>query len=100
MNLRRIAIWGIAAAALVVVAALLFPFVALFFVMAFDSGDDMTWDDRRAYVKCEGAIAAPAKWPAAPADACRAMQMCQAEAKLSDNQRVSLEDAMRKAGCR
>jgi hypothetical protein len=99
MTVRRIAIWGIAAAALAMAAALLFPFAALFFVTAFDTGDDLTWDDRRAHVKCESAIASPAKWPAAPRDACRAMQMCAAEAALSASQRAALDQAIRKAGC-
>ena len=100
MAVRRIAIWGITAAALAALVALLWPFIALFIVMAFQSGDDMTWDDRRAYVKCEGAMADPKQWPGAPELACGAMNMCAAEAALSSPQRAALQEAMRKMGCK
>ena len=99
MTARRIAIWSITAAALVVLVALLWPFAALFIVMVLGPPDDITWNDRRAYVKCEGAIADPAKWPGSPRDACAAMNMCAAEAALSARQRAALDEAMRKAGC-
>src|SRR5262245_32566236 len=98
MNVRRIAIWGIVAAVLIAAAALLWPFVALFVVMVSEPPDDITWDDRRAYVKCEGAIAKPAMWPGAAGAACRAMNMCAAEAQLSASQRAALDQAIRKAG--
>ena len=100
MTARRIAIWSITAAALVVLVALLWPFAALFIVMVLGPPDDITWDDRRAYVKCEGAIAKPALWPGTSQAACRAMNMCAAEATLSAKQRTALDDAIRKAGCK
>jgi hypothetical protein len=68
--------------------------------MVLEPPDDITWDDRRAYVKCESAIADPAKWPGSPGTACAKMNMCAAEAVLSARQRAALDEAMRKVGCK
>lgn len=60
----------------------------------------VSWDSHGAYVKCEGAIAASAQWPAAPAAACRAMTMCANEATLTDAQGKALAGQMQKTpGC-
>jgi len=56
----------------------------------------VSWESHGAYVKCVGAIADAAQWPATPAAACQAMHLCANEASLSAGQTRALEERMRK----
>jgi hypothetical protein len=58
------------------------------------------WDAKNAYLKCEGAIADPAKWPPGARVACAAMNLCANEARLSEKQYDALLETMKKTpGC-
>jgi hypothetical protein len=60
----------------------------------------VSWDSHGGYVKCAGAIAGTAPWPAAPQAACEAMNLCANAATLSATETKALDDAMKKTkGC-
>jgi hypothetical protein len=53
---------------------------------------DISWDAKDAWSKCEGAIAGAIPWPTDPASARQAILMCANEAPLSEAQRQTLEN--------
>ncbi|WP_040639252.1 hypothetical protein [Microvirga lotononidis] len=55
----------------------------------------VSWENKNAYLKCEGAVDGALSWPSQPAVACRAMHMCANEAQLSAELKQSLMQAIR-----
>jgi hypothetical protein len=104
-NRRRIIGWSIAVVAVMAALAVsgLLRLGATGIAVAVQSlfPASVSWESPSAYVKCEGAIADAGQWPKSPAQACTAMNMCEAEASLSASQRAALSEAMRETtGCR
>jgi len=108
-TVRKVLLWSLAGiAAFVCVGAIWIsslPNLALllFFYGVFQPlfPSTISWDDRTAWRKCEGAMADPHQWPPTSYGTCVAMQMCYSEAPLSEAQQKTLEEQMRKlAGCR
>jgi hypothetical protein len=91
-------IGGIAALALLVGLATVFPFAAIFVRVAMESlrPQVIGWDAKNAWAKCNGAIGGTVDWPAQPASACAAMHMCANEATLTPGQRTALAAAIRR----
>jgi hypothetical protein len=105
---RKILFWSLGGiAALICLALIWMSSLPNFAAMLFFYGvfqplfpSTIDWDDRTAWLKCEGAMADPRKWPPTPYGTCVAMHMCYNEAPLSEAQQKTLEEQMRKLpGC-
>jgi hypothetical protein len=105
MSRRRIACAGLAAVIIAAGTIMLAPgataFVALYLNAAWRAvfPSTISWDAKDAFAKCSSAIAT-ADWPKVPAQACAAMHLCANEAVLSERERRTLDEAIRKTeGC-
>ena len=89
---------GLAALALLAGLATAFPVAAIFLRVGLESlmPQVIGWDAKNAWAKCDGAVGGTVDWPAQPAQACVAMQMCANEARLSAGQRTALLSAVRR----
>jgi hypothetical protein len=89
----------------VVILVLLYFFATPLAWLLFMAGEEVfpsriSWEGKTAWARCESAIAGRTSWPDAPQAACAAMHLCANEAPLSEAQRKSLYDAIRKTeGC-
>jgi hypothetical protein len=89
---------------LALVAALLGALIKLTVVgtvLAFLLGSffpqEIGWEAKNAWSKCEGAVAGSIAWPSDAGEACGAMRMCQNEAALNPQQRAALDLAIRRS---
>ena len=102
MAIRRLALLVFAGATAIVAMSLIsgVPSLFIYAIRATLSPSSISWDSKIAYVKCEGAIADPARWPSAPVQRCEAMHMCANEASLSSTQTTLLTRTIRSTpGC-
>jgi len=79
MNTRRlIVVGGLALVTLAVAASVHLSLVGTLFAFASRAffPQDVSWDAKDGWSKCEGAVAGSIAWPSDPTQACAAMRMC------------------------